>query len=319
MAGQRALDEHYVRSGIKAKAVVTKYGYRIKFDLPDALPLVSIIIPTRNGKKILQNCIESILEKSSYKKYEILVVDNDSDEPETLEYFSLIQKNKKIKVIKFNGKFNYSAINNYAVKNANGEVIALVNNDIEVISEDWLSEMVSIAIQPRVGAVGAKLLYEDGRLQHGGVLIGLGGVAGHANKYAPKNDPGYCCRSVLIQSMSAVTAACMVIRKDVYLEVGGLDELNLKVAFNDVDFCLRVKEAGYKNIWTPHAQLYHHESATRGAEDSAEKKLRFQAEVEYMKERWSVFLRDGDPAYSPNLTLDYEDFSLAWPPRTNWF
>jgi GT2 family glycosyltransferase len=174
--------------------------------------------------------------------------------------------------------------------------------------------MVSIAIQPGVGAVGAKLYFTNDTLQHGGVILGLGGVAGHANKYAKKRDPGYCGRSMLIQSLSAVTAACLIIRKSTYLMVGGLDQKNLKVAFNDVDFCLRVREAGFRNIWTPYAELYHHESISRGGEDSPEKQARFTKEVDYMKRKWGKKL-ESDPAYNLNLTLDFEDFSFAWPPR----
>ncbi|GAF69072.1 unnamed protein product [marine sediment metagenome] len=203
------------------------------------------------------------------------------------------------------------------MKLVRGEVVGLLNNDLEVISPEWLSEMVSHALRPGVGAVGARLWYPNNTQQHGGVVIGLGGVAGHSHKHLPQKMPGYFWRANLIQNYSAVTAACLVIRKSVYEEVGGFNEAALQVAFNDVDFCLRVGKAGYRNIWTPYAELYHHESATRGSEDSPEKQERFAKEVQCIKQRWGDTLLN-DPAYSPNLTLDInEDFSLAWPPRVS--
>ena len=316
LAGEKALREHLGRIGVRANVENTKFGYRVNYLLPPNCPLVSLIIPTKNCVEILRECINSILHKTTYKNIEIIVVNNGSDDVACLDYFREIIKNPIIRIIDYPGEFNYSAINNFAVDSANGEIVGLINNDIEVISEDWLSEMVSIAIQPRVGAVGAKLLYSNGTLQHGGVILGVGGVAGHSNKYAPRDDPGYCNRSVLRQSLSAVTAACLVIKKSIFLEVGGLDAENLKIAFNDVDFCLKVRDFGYRNVWTPYAELYHHESISRGAEDSPEKQLRFNREVEYMKNRWGVGLNN-DPAYNPNLTLEHEDFSLALPPRIN--
>jgi GT2 family glycosyltransferase len=200
------------------------------------------------------------------------------------------------------------------VKFAQGEVIGLLNNDLEVISPDWLSEMVSHALRPEVGAVGARLWYPDNTLQHGGIVIWLGGVAGHAHSRLPRHQHGYFGRASLIQSFSAVTAACLVIRKSVYEEVAGFNEDDLSIAFNDVDFCLRVGNAGYRNIWTPYAELYHYESATRGYEDTPEKQKRFAKEVAYMKQQWGDLVLN-DHAYSPNLTLDYGDLSLAWPPR----
>jgi GT2 family glycosyltransferase len=229
-------------------------------------------------------------------------------------YFSEIEKKYGVRVILDQRKFNYSAINNSSVNFATGELIALVNNDIEVISEDWLSELVSLALQPGVGAVGAKLLYPNRTIQHAGVITGIGGVAGHSHKYFDMNAHGFFSRAQLISSFSAVTAACLVVNKSIFLEVGGLDETNLAIAFNDVDLCLKIRQAGYRNIWTPYAVLYHHESATRGVEDSPEKKLRFSKEVNFMKEKWGDSLLK-DPAYNPNLTLDHEDFSYAWPPR----
>ena len=314
LAGERALNEHFKRQGINARAEFVGHGYRTHYTLPETTPLVSLIIPTRNGLQLLRQCIESIRKKTIYPNYEILIIDNSSDDPETLHYFDELQAKALTRVIRDDRSFNYSALNNAAVKQAQGEIVGLLNNDLEVISSEWLSEMVSIALQPSVGAVGARLWYPNETLQHAGVILGLGGVAGHPHNNLPRCRYGYFCRASVIQSFSAVTAACLIIRKEIYVEVGGLNEIDLQVAFNDVDFCLRVQEAGYRNVWTPYAQLYHHESATRGYEDTPEKQDRFAKEVQYMKQRWGDLLLN-DPAYNPNLTLETGDFSLAWPPR----
>lgn len=314
LAGERALNEHFERMGINGKVETVGNGYRARYCLPEPRPLVSLIIPTRNGIRLLKQCIDGILQKTAYGPYEIIVVDNGSDEEATLEYLDSLRTEKNVRVIRDERPFNYSALNNMAVTLANGEIVGLVNNDIEVISETWLDEMVSLAVQPGVGAVGAKLLYPDGRIQHAGVVVGIGGVAGHAHKLFSRESYGYFSRSSLISSFSAVTAACLIVRKAVYDEVGGLNEADLAVAFNDVDFCLRIREAGYRNVWTPYAELFHHESATRGSEDNPEKVARFNREVSYMLSRWGASLND-DPAYSPNLTLEQEDFGYAWPPR----
>jgi GT2 family glycosyltransferase len=286
---------------------------RVRYALPSPLPLVSIIIPTRDRVDILKNCIDSIFEKSTYGNIEIIIVDNDSVECDTHHYFSSL-KIKGIKVIKDNYDFNFSRLNNIGANEAQGEYLCLMNNDIEVITSDWLEEMISFACQPGVGCVGARLWYPDGRLQHGGVILGIGGVAGHLHKYLPKDDIGYLGRAVIHQSVSAVTAACLVVSKKIYGEVGGLDE-ELAVAFNDVDFCLKVMKKQYRNIYTPYAEMIHHESISRGAEDSPEKQVRFMQEVNLMQDRWSSELQN-DFAYSPNLTNEHEDFSFAWPPRT---
>jgi glycosyltransferase involved in cell wall biosynthesis len=312
IAGERAITEHLARKGIKAKAELIVYGYRVRYSLPEILPLVSLIIPTRNGLKLLKQCVDSIVSKTTYSNYEILVVDNGSDDVATLDYLRKITSNSKVRVIRDDRPFNYSALNNAAIKLARGEIVGLVNNDIEVISPDWLSEMVSHALRPDVGAVGAKLLYPNDTVQHAGVLLGVTGVAAHAHKNLPRHGHGYFSRANLIQSFSAVTAACLVVRKSTYESVGGLNEVDLKIAFNDIDFCIRLRKAGFKNIWTPYAELYHHESATRGYEDSPEKRERFAKEVAYMERN---NLSKPDPAYSLNLTLDNDDFSLAWPPR----
>ena len=317
IAGERALNEHLDRQGINAKAVALGYGYRVRYALPRHLPLVSLIIPTRNGLKLLKQCIESILAKTTYPNYEILIVDNGSDDLATLRYLKALTQDDRIRVLRDDLPFNYSALNNAAVKVARGELIGLINNDIEVISPEWLSEMVSHALRPEVGAVGARLWYADDTLQHAGVVLGIHGIAGHAHRFLPKGDTGYCGRASLIQSFSAVTGACLIVRKSLYEQVGGLNEIELKVACNDVDFCLRLREAGYRTIWTPYAELYHHESATRGFDDTPEKLARSAKEVAYMQKCWGELLQN-DPAYIPNLSLDNEDFSLAWPPRVEF-
>lgn len=313
-ASIKAIDEHFERTGVKGHVEATPFGYRVRYDLPEKLPLVSLIIPTRNGVHFVKMCIESILRHTDYLNYEILLIDNNSDDSEALGYFAEINRQDNIRVIRDEQPFNYAAINNDAVAHARGEVVALVNNDIEVIEGDWLSEMVSLALQPGVGAVGAKLYYPNDTLQHAGVVTGIGGVAGHSHKHFPKEANGFMNRTKVIGGYSAVTAACLIIRKSIFEEVGGLDSENLKIAFNDVDFCLRVKEAGYRNVWTPYATLYHHESVSRGYEDTPEKQARFASEVNYMQMRWKDVLLN-DPAYNPNLTVDHEDYSFAWPPR----
>jgi len=224
-------------------------------------------------------------------------------------------RDARIKVLSYPGAFNYSAINNFAVEQAQGEFILLLNNDIEVLSQDWLTEMLSHAQRPGVGAVGAKLYYTQGAIQHAGVIIGLGGVAGHSHKLFAHEAPGYFYRLKLAQDVSAVTAACLLIRKDTFQQAGGLDEKAFSVAFNDCDLCLKVRQAGHRIIWTPYAELLHHESVSRGLEDTPEKQRRFSSEVRAMHEKWQTHLFV-DPFYSPNLTLDREDFSIAWPPRT---
>jgi len=314
LTGKRALDEHFQRQHIQAMAEFTGHHYRIRYALPDPQPLITLIIPTRNGLQLLRQCIDSIIEKTTYKHYEILVVDNNSDDAATLQYLHRLESKGEARVLRDNRPFNYSALNNNAVKFARGEFIGLLNNDVEVISSDWLSEMISIASQPKTGAVGARLWYPDDTLQHGGVILGLGGLAAHSHKHLPRREADQLVRASCTQNLSAVTAACLVIRKSIYEEVGGLEEQHLQVAFNDVDFCLRVQEAGYRNVWTPYAELYHHESATRGHENTPEKKARFHQEIQFLKQRWGNLLLN-DPAYNPNLTLDSEDFSLADPPR----
>jgi O-antigen biosynthesis protein len=315
-AGERALNEHFQRLGMGARAQFVGHGFRAHYALPEKLPLISIVIPTRNKHDLVQVCVDSIWEKTSYPNFEILLIDNGSDEPESLACFDRLESAGKIRKLRYDKPFNYSAINNFGVANALGELICLLNNDIEVISPEWLGEMVSLALQPGTGAVGAKLLYPDETVQHAGVICGTGGWAGHAHKSFPALSHGYAGRATLINEYSAVTGACLVLTKAKFNEVGGLDEKELQVACNDVDLCLKLRAIGLHNIFTPYALLYHHESATRGYEDNPEKVARFHGELAVMHKRWGKVLTD-DPCYSPNLTLSHEDFSLAWPPRVD--
>lgn len=321
IAGSKALHDAANRRGLSADIAAdpdTGY-YRLAFRPPENPPLVTIVIPTRDGLDILEPCITSILEKTRYENFEILIIDNQSEREETLTYFAELKKNSRIRVLLYDDIFNYSAINNFAVSNANGDLVCLLNNDTEVISENWLDEMVAELSQAGVGAVGAKLLYTDGTIQHAGVVLGAGGdpgVAAHSLVGLPGNDPGYFAHAALSREVSAVTAACLLTRKDVFEEVGGLNEADLKVAFNDVDFCMKIRKSGYKIIWTPHAALYHHESKSRGLEDTPEKKARFEKEVRYMIDKWGDTLLV-DPYYNPNLTLNGDTYTIAKKPRAS--
>ncbi|WP_298942606.1 glycosyltransferase family 2 protein [uncultured Psychromonas sp.] len=283
--------------------------YKVNWPISDSLPLVSIIIPTKNAKKLVKQCINSIYKKTLYPHFEILLVDNQSDDLASVDYFKALEAEGKVRLISYDKPFNYSAINNYAVTKAKGDLLVLMNNDIEILSDTWLTDMVANISRPDIGCVGAKLYYPDGKLQHGGVITGLGGVAGHSHKYFPKGHPGYFKRLQVIQNLSAVTAACLAVRKDVFQQVGGLNEQHLTIAFNDVDLCLKVQKAGYRNLWSPYIEMVHHESLSRGTEDTPEKQARFMREVHYMKKTWGEPLLN-DPCYSQWLTLDREDFTL---------
>lgn len=283
---------------------------RITWPLPKQTPTVDIIIPTKDNVDVLRTCIESVLGKTSYSNYQISVIDNDSREAETFAYYDSPAVNHRVNIFHHSGEFNFSAINNAAIKQTEAEVIVLLNNDTEVINEGWLDEMIRQAIRPGTGCVGAKLHYSNGMIQHGGVITGITGIAGHAHRYEDGDSDGYCGRLKLSQNFSAVTAACLAVRRTVFEELGGLDEQELGVAWNDVDFCLRVESAGYRNIWTPYAQLYHHEGFSRGADDTRQKVLRARGEFAVMQHRWNLNSRV-DPAYHPALTREHEDFSLA--------
>lgn len=312
-AGKKAIQEHYYRIGWDAVVEDGEYLgiYRSKFKI-SGNPKVSIIILNKDHIDDLDKCINSILKKSSYQNYEIVVAENNSEEEETFVYYNTISEmDARIKVVYWKGEggFNYSAINNFAAKSATGEYFLLLNNDIEVISEDWLQEMLGYCQRQEVGIVGAKLYYPDHTIQHAGVVLGMGGIAGHILCQASGDEPGYNGRLVNVQDMTAVTAACMMVKKSVYEEVQGLDE-SFKVAFNDIDFCMKVREKGYLVVFTPYAELYHYESKSRGLEDTPEKQMRFAGEIKKFQEKWEAELKKGDPYYNPNLSLQEGDCSL---------
>ena len=313
-AGERALNEHLERVGLPARGHLIGFGYRVDYALPANPPLVSIIIPTRNAAGLVKRCVDSIRRLTTYRPYEIILVDNDSDDPAAVDAFARLAALPGLRVIRDTRPFNFSALNNAAAKVAAGDVLVLLNNDTEVITADWLGRLVSIALQPDVGAVGAKLLFPDDSLQHGGVILGLGGLAGHAHEGLPRSSPGYVGRAALQQDVSAVTAACLAVRRELFQQVGGFDERELTVAYNDVDFCLKLRSLGLRNVWTPFVELYHRESATRGHDTTPDKQRRFEAEKAVIRRKWQAWL-DHDPAYNPNLTDSRSDFSLAWPPR----
>jgi glycosyltransferase involved in cell wall biosynthesis len=318
-AQKRTLQSHFDRIMKKVEILPAADQYwRIKYQLSEPPPKVSIIIPTRNGLEFLNRCLESIYKKTTYCNYELIVVDNQSDDPNLLDYLAQLERGGRIRILRYDAPFNYAALNNFAVQNADGQIVALLNNDLEVIASDWLEEMVSHAVQPDIGAVGAMLYYPNDTIQHAGVVLGIGspppGVAAHVYKKSPRGFRGQSSRALLCQNLSAVTAACLAVRRQVFEEVGGLDEHNLSIAFNDIDFCLRVRESGYRNLWTPYAELYHYESASRGYENTPAKRDRFEKEKRYMKQRWGNLLVN-DPAYNPNLALGRAPFMLAFPPR----
>ena len=308
-AGKRAIGEHLVRCRTKGTVQHTKdLGfYRVKYEICGE-PLVSIIIPNKDQSEALKKCLDSIREKTSYRNYEIIIVENNSEEPETFAFYKKIA-GEKIKVVTWEGEFNYSAINNFGVRHARGDYLLLLNNDVEIINGDWLTEMLSHCQRKEVGIVGAKLYYPDNTIQHAGIIIGIGGVAGSVFVGLPRAFSGYLHKASIQLDLSAVTAACMLVKRSVFEQVGGLEE-KLKVAFNDVDFCLRVREKGYLVVYDPYAELYHYESKTRGAEDTKEKIRRFQTEIEYMRSHWIGLLKKGDPYYNCNLSLTKWDYSL---------
>ena len=305
----KALDDHLARIGVQGKAVEGKFGSTYKIDyILTSQPLVSIIIPNKDQVPVLTKCIDSLYEKTAYKNFEVLVVENNSTEPETFEYYGKIQKeHSNLKVLYYKGGFNFSAINNFAAAQAKGEMYLLLNNDIEIISENWLGEMVSLALQKNVGIVGAMLYYPNDTVQHAGVITGLGGFAGHSHKYHPRGKSGYMFRLSCVQNLSCVTAANLLVTKQAFDAANGLDE-EFTVAFNDVDFCLRIRDMGWQVLFTPYAECYHHESISRGSDKKGEKKERFEGERNRLKGRFGASLLR-DPFYNPNLTLDMEDFS----------
>ena len=310
-AAKKAIGEHLKRVGLEGEALDSKVPsmYRLKYAIKGE-PLISIIIPNMDHREDLQRCIDSILRLTTYPNWEIIIVENNSKEEGTFRYYDMLKKDPRIKIVKWKGKFNYSAINNFGFRETGGEHILLLNNDVEVISPDWLQEMLMYSQREDVGAVGAKLYYPDYTIQHAGLGLGILTLAGHYHRNFAGNHPGYMGRLIYAQDLSGVTAACMMMPRHVYEEVEGLDE-TFEVAFNDVDLCMRIRKAGYLIVWTPFAELYHYESKSRGADDAPEKRERFVSEVTRFQQRWEKELAAGDPYYNPNLTLDREDFGPA--------
>ena len=312
-AGIKALQDAMRRRGIAAEVHNGKYPgtYRVMYQIKDN-PLVSIIIPFKDRPELLTMCIESILNKTTYKNFEIIGISNNSEEQSTFDEMKRLEAlDTRIRFYEYNVPFNYSDINNHAVNNyTKGEQILLLNNDIEIITPEWIEVMLEFSQREDIGVIGAKLYYPNDTVQHAGVIIGIGGIAGHSHKHFLRNDAGYFSRLDLVQNLSAVTAACFMVKRSIFEKVNGLNENELKIAYNDVDFCLRVQEKGYLNVFTPYCEAYHHESISRGLEDTIEKQERFNTEIIYMRERHHAILKDGDPFYNPNLTLDAENFEV---------
>ncbi len=314
-AAKGAVADHLKKHGFSHFQITSTRAcetiFRIRYQIIGN-PKISIVIANKDHAEDLKRCVDSIVEKSTYENYEIIIVENNSTTTEIKELYAQYQKeHDNIKVVTFEGKFNYSAVNNLGVKHATGEYILLLNNDTEVITSNWLEEMLMYAQREDVGAVGAKLLYADRTIQHAGVVLGLGAhrTAGHGHYKMSVQNLGYMGRLCYAQNMSAVTGACLLVKKALFEEVGGLEE-SFAISLNDVDFCLKLREKGYLNVWTPFAQLYHHESISRGLDDSGEKAERYNRESEQFRTKWKEVLEAGDPYYNPNFTLDRSDFSL---------
>ena len=313
-AGKRAIEEHLARCSREGRAELLKdHGfYRVHYPCPDekkSRPLVSVIIPNKDEKEALQQCIESVLATTEGIPKEILVVENNSSGPEIFSYYRELSVMEEIRLLRWKKPFNYSAINNYAARHAKGDYLLFLNNDTRCIKAGWLEELLSVCAREEVGAVGTKLLYPDDTIQHAGIVVGMGGVAGSLFVDMKAERSGYLHKASLLQDLSAVTAACMLVPQTVFAQTGGFDEA-LSVAFNDVDLCLRIRETGHLVVYDPYAVLYHDESRTRGAEDSKEKVRRFQDEIELIRSRWTRILIDGDPYYNKNLSLSKWNYSL---------
>ncbi|WP_342149412.1 glycosyltransferase family 2 protein [Methylorubrum sp. SB2] len=304
----RALAEVAERRGARAERGPQGFN-RLVRPLPEPPPLVSVVIPTRDRAELLAVALDGLFRGTDYPNLEVIVVDNDSREEATRALFARHADEPRLRVLPVPGPFNFSDLSNRGAAAARGGVLLFLNNDIEVLEPGWLAELVSIACEPDIGAVGAKLLYPDGTLQHGGIVLGVGGIAGHSHLGIAGDAPGYFARMQLTQEVAAVTGACLAVRADIFSEVGGFDAEALAVAFNDVDLCLRLRRAGYRNVWTPYARLIHHESKSRGPEDTPEKRARFEAESRVMRERWGAELRS-DPYYNPNLSRASGHFRL---------
>ncbi|EJW11423.1 Glycosyl transferase, group 2 family protein [Rhodovulum sp. PH10] len=310
-AGRRALAGHLARTGVRAEvSVVPGAGYRVRYVLPDPPPRVSIVIPFRNRADLLRNCITSIRERTRYDDYELLLLDNDSTDPQTRALLASYASDPRIRIVPVPGPFNYSAVNNRGAALATGEYLCFLNNDTEVISPDWLADMVGYASQVGVGCVGAKLYYDDDTVQHAGVVMGVGRFSNHVFLHQPRTASGYFGRLRVASNYSALTGACLLMRRAVFDEVGGFDAEALPVAYNDIDLCLRVQAKGYRNVFTPFAELYHLESASRGRENSVDEIDRWARETDAMLLRHRMVF-EHDPCYSPHLTRKTTDFSIA--------
>jgi GT2 family glycosyltransferase len=310
-AAKKAIADHLDRVGLKGEVLDSAVPsmYRLKYDIIGN-PLVSILIPNYEHKAELKTCLESIYEKTTYPNFEVLVIENNSSSREIFEYYEEIQKKwSNLRVITWDSHFNYSAINNFGARHAAGSHLLLLNNDTQIISPDWIQEMLMYSQRSDVGAVGAKLYYPDNTIQHAGLGLGLLTLAGHLHRNFDRKHPGYMGRLSYAQNLTGVTAACVMVPRDVWDQVGGLDE-TFEVAFNDVDLCMRIRAAGYLIVWTPFAELYHYESKSRGLDEAPEKRKRFLGEVERFQTRWAKELAAGDPYYNPNFSLDKEDFSI---------
>ena len=309
-AGKRAIEGNLERCGVQAVVSHTKdLGfYQVEYPVQGS-PLVSVLIPNKDQKESLKKCLDSVFEKTTYSNYEIIIIENNSTESETFAYYRELQKRSNVKVITWKEGFNYSAINNFGEKEASGDYLLFLNNDVEVINPRWMEEMLGNCQRPEVGITGAKLYYPDDTIQHAGTIIGIGGIAGHAFLNMPRSRTGYLHKASIQMNLSAVTAACMMMKRSVFEQLGGFEE-KLTVAFNDVDLCLRTVQAGYLVVYNPKVELYHYESKSRGSEDNEEKVRRFQREIEFMRSRWITILKEGDPNYNKNLTLSKWNYSL---------
>ncbi len=310
VAGKKALSDYMKRNRIDGEVENGLFtgSFRVRRKI-QGTPDISIIIPFRDKASVLKKCVHSILKKSSYKNYRIFLVNNRSKKTETFKFLEEIKRNPAINVIDYDREFNFSTINNFAVSNTESEYILFLNNDTEVISPGWIEAMIEYAQRDDVGCVGALMYYPDDTVQHGGVIIGFGGVAGHSHVQCRRYFSGYMGRLNVVNNLSAVTAACLMTRRSIFEEIGGFDE-NITHAFNDVDLCLKIREKNYLIVYTPYAELYHHESLSRGYEDTPEKKKRFKREVDYINMKWGKTIEKGDPYYNPNLTLEGEAFSI---------
>ena len=313
-AGKRAIEGNLARSGVSGTVTHTKdMGfYQVEYPVQGE-PLVSVLIPNKDQKESLQKCLDSLFSKTKYKNYEIVIIENNSTEEETFRYYAELKKRRNVRIVTWKDDkkqgFNYSAINNFGAAEAKGQYLLFLNNDVEIIRTDWMEELLGNCQRQEVGIAGAKLYYPDNTIQHAGVIIGIGGVAGHAFLNQSRQRTGYLHKASLQMDLSAVTAACMMMKRSVFEQIGGFEE-KLSVAFNDVDLCLRTVQAGYLVVYNPKVELYHYESKSRGQEDNEEKIRRFQTEIEFMRTRWETLLKKGDPYYNRNLTLSKWNYSL---------